>query len=215
MNTETQEKDVTLRDFLDALAAANATPGGGSVSALAGCMGAALVEMVMNLTLGKKGFEGQESELKRIQADAHSSREALTQTIEQDSLAYQAVMEAFLLPKTNDAEKKKRKEEIQHALKKAADPPLFTAATSLKVMKLCQRAVEIGNPNAVSDAAVGALMADAAMGGGIFNVLINLSALDDKHYVQKMKKELGRLEQEGEKIKAQVMARIREKINSK
>jgi methenyltetrahydrofolate cyclohydrolase len=215
METKPQDQNVTLRDFLDALAGASATPGGGSASALAGSLSAALVEMVMNLTLGKKGFEGQEPELRKIQDDAHSSREALRQTIEQDSLAYQAVMSAFLLPKKDEAEKKKRKEEIQHALKKAADPPLFTAATSLKVMKLCQRAVEIGNPNAVSDAAVGALMADAALGGGIFNVLINLSALDDKQYVQKMKKELGRLEQEGERIKAQVMTRIREKINSK
>ena len=80
-------------------------------------------------------------------------------------------------------------------------------------MQLCHEAVEKGNPNTISDAAVGALLADAAMGGGIFNVLINLSALEDKHFVEKMKKELQRLEAEGEAIKKAVLARIKEKIN--
>jgi formiminotetrahydrofolate cyclodeaminase len=80
-------------------------------------------------------------------------------------------------------------------------------------MKLCQEAVEKGNPNAISDAAVGALLADAALWGGMFNVLINLSALEDKKYVQKMKKELKRLTLEGEKIKKEIMARVKEKIN--
>lgn len=213
MAPDKEKEEVTLSQFLEAVAAATPTPGGGSVSALAGGLGAALVEMVVNLTLGKKGFEGKETELQKIREEAHSCREALTGTIVQDSLAYEAVMNAFLLPKKTEEEKKKRKEEIQLALKKAADPPLFTTATSLKVMQLCHEAVEKGNPNTISDAAVGALLADAAMGGGIFNVLINLSALEDKHFVEKMKKELQRLEAEGEAIKKAVLARIKEKIN--
>ena len=213
MPSEAPKEEITLAQFLDSVAGPGATPGGGSVSALAGSLGAALVEMVINLTTGKKGFEGKEAELKRIREEAHSYREALTGTIAEDSLAYQSVMNAFLLPKKTEEEKGKRKEEIQRALKKAADPPLFTTATSLKVMKLCQEAVEKGNPNAISDAAVGALLADAAMGGGIFNVLINLSALEDKHFVEKMKKELNRLEAEGEAIKRGILNRIKEKIN--
>jgi methenyltetrahydrofolate cyclohydrolase len=213
MTSQSQKEEVTLTQFLESVAGPSATPGGGSVSALAGCLGAALVEMVINLTLGKKGFAGQEAELQKIREDAHSYREALTGTVEQDSLAYQAVMNAFLLPKKTDEEKRKRKEQIQHALKRAADPPLFTAATSLKVLKLCQEAQEKGNPNTISDAAVGALLADAALGGGIFNVLINLSALEDKHFVEKMKKELQRLEAEGEAIKKVIFSRIKEKIN--
>jgi formiminotetrahydrofolate cyclodeaminase len=122
-------------------------------------------------------------------------------------------MDAFLLPKKTDEERMKRKEQIQHTLKRAADPPLFTAATSLKVMKLCQEALEKGNPNTISDAAVGALLADAALRGGIFNVLINLSALEDKHFVERMKKELQRLEAEGEAFKKLIFSRIKEKIN--
>ncbi len=205
--------EVTLVQFLDAVADGNATPGGGSVSALAGSLSSALVEMVAHLTLGKKAFEAQEPEFKKILDEAHAHREALTQGIVQDINAYQGVMTAYLLPKTTAEEKKKRHEEIQKALKKAADPPLFTAATSLKVMKLCQQAVERGNPNAVSDAAVGALLADAALRGGIFNVLVNLSALEDKHFIENMKKELRRLEDEGEKIKEQITRRLKDKLN--
>jgi len=213
MSPEDPSKEITLAQFLDSIAGPGATPGGGSVSALAGSLSAALVEMVINLTMGKKGFEGKEAELEKIREEARSYREALTAAIAEDSLAYQGVMNAFLLPKKTEEEKGKRKEEIQRALKKAAAPPLFTAATSLKVMQLCREAVEKGNPNAISDAAVGALLADAAMGGGIFNVLINLSALEDKHFVEKMKKDLNRLEAEGETIKRAILNRIKEKIN--
>ena len=132
MPSEAPKEEITLAQFLDSVAGPGATPGGGSVSALAGSLGAALVEMVINLTMGKKGFEGKEAELKRIREEAHSYREALTGTIAEDSLAYQSVMNAFLLPKKTEEEKGKRKEEIQRALKKAADPPLFTTATSLE-----------------------------------------------------------------------------------
>ena len=213
MPEEEKGQEITLTQFLDALSEGSATPGGGSVSALAGCLGSALVEMVANLTLGKKAFEAHEGELQKVREEAHSHREALADTIARDIDAYREVMNAYLLPKTTEEEKKKRKEEIQNSLKRAADPPLFTAATSLKVMKLCQEAVEKGNPNALSDAAVGALLADAALWGGTFNVLINLSALEDKKYVQKMKNELKRLTLEGENIKKQIMARVKEKIN--
>ena len=213
MNQEAQKDETTVTQFLDAVAAGSATPGGGSVSALAGGLGSALVEMVVNLTSGKKAYEADEEELKKIREEAYSHRQSLVATIEKDIAAYQEVMKAYLLPKTSEEEKKKRREEIQNALRKAADPPLFTAATSLKVMRLCQEALEKGNPNAASDAAVGALMADAALRGGVFNVLINLSALDDKRYVEKMKKELRRLEREGGKIKEQIMSLVHKKIH--
>lgn len=207
MNQEAQ-KEMTVVEFLDSLASGNATPGGGSAAALAGSMAAALVEMVANLTLGKKGFEDQESALKKMLEEANAYRQSLLSTIVNDINAYQEVIKAYLLPKTNEEEKRKRQEEIQKALKKAADPPLFTAATSLKVLKLCQQAIEKGKPQAITDAAVGALLAEAALWGGSLNVLINLSALEDKKYVQKMKKDLQRLRQEGEKIKQEIMTKV-------
>jgi formiminotetrahydrofolate cyclodeaminase len=198
-------KEMTVSEFLDSLASGSATPGGGSAAALAGSMAAALVEMVANLTLGKKGFEGHELALRKMLEEANSYRQSLLSTIVQDITAY-------LLPKTNEEEKRKRQEEIQKALKKAADPPLFTAATSLKVLKLCQQAIEKGKTQTSTDAAVGALLAEAALWGGSLNVLVNLSALTDKKYVQKMKKDLQRLHQEGEKIKQQIMAKVNEQL---
>ena len=212
MSAEDQKDDVTLSQFLDAVAGGTATPGGGSVSALVGSLGAALVEMVANLTVGKKAFEAQEAEMKRLGEEAHSYREALAATVAQDIHAYQDVMSAYLLPKTTEEEKKKRREEIQRALKRAADPPLFTAATSLKLLKLCQKAVEKGNPSAITDAAVGALLADAALHGGVFNVLTNLSALEDENTVKKMKQELKRLDMEGSKTKEKILAQVKEKL---
>ena len=214
MAQEDQKDEVTLSQFLDAVASGTATPGGGSVSALVGTLAAALVEMVVNLTVGKKGFEAQEAEMKKMGEEAHSYREALGATIAQDINAYQGVMKAYLLPKATEEDKKNRKEEIQKALKRAADPPLFTAATSLKVLKLCQKAAEKGNPNTVTDAAVGALLAEAALQGGVFNVLVNLSALEEETTVKKMKQELKRLEAEGIKTRDKVLAQVKERLKA-
>ena len=214
MAQEDQKDEVTLSQFLDAVASGTATPGGGSVSALVGTLAAALVEMVVNLTVGKKGFEAQEAEMKKMGEEAHSYREALAATIAQDINAYQGVMKAYLLSKATEEDKKNRKEEIQKALKRAADPPLFTAATSLKVLKLCQKAAEKGNPNAVTDAAVGALLAEAALQGGVFNVLVNLSALEEEATVKKMKQELKRLETEGIKTRDKVLTQVKGKLKA-
>jgi formiminotetrahydrofolate cyclodeaminase len=214
MSQERRNDEVTLSEFLDAVAGGAATPGGGSVSALVGSLGAALVEMVAQLTVGKKGFEAQETEMKKIGEEARSYRNALFATVTQDMQAYQKVMSAYLLPKTTEEEKKKRKEEIQKSLKRAADPPLFTAATSLKLLRLCQKTVEKGYPNAISDTAVGSLLADAALHGGVFNVLINLSALEDEDTVNKMKRELMRLEMEGNKMKEKILSQVKEKIRA-
>ncbi len=214
MSTENQKDDVTLSQFLDAVAAGTATPGGGSVSALAGTLAAALVEMVVNLTVGRKGFEAQEAEMKKMGEEARSYRDALGSTIAQDINAYQAVMKAYLLPKTTEAEKSKRKEEIQKALRRAADPPLFTAATSLKVLKLCQKAAEKGNPNTITDAAVGALLAEAALRGGVFNVLVNLAALEEEDTVKKMRQELSRLEAEGIKTREKILTQVKGRLKA-
>jgi methenyltetrahydrofolate cyclohydrolase len=214
MAQEDQKDDVTLSQFLDAVAGGTATPGGGSVSALAGTLAAALVEMVVSLTVGKKGFESQDAEMKKMGEEAHSYREALGATIAQDINAYQGVMKAYLLPKGTEEDKRNRKEEIQKALKRAADPPLFTAATSLKVLKLCQKAAEKGNPNTVTDAAVGALLAEAALQGGVFNVLVNLSALEEEATVKKMKQELKRLQAEGIKTRDKVLTHVKGRLKA-
>ncbi len=198
--------DITLAQFLESVASGSATPEGGSVSALAGSLGSALVEMVVNLTLAKKTFKGNEKELQKIRDEARSCREALTTVIAKDIQAFQELTNAYLLPKTTQEEEKKRKEEIQKALRRAADPPLFTAVTSLKVLQLCQESIEKGFSNMTSDLTIGTLLADAGLCGGSVIVLIHLAALDDKDAVEKMRKELTRLKKEGEKIKKRIFA---------
>jgi formiminotetrahydrofolate cyclodeaminase len=211
MTSSDPKEDVLLLQFLDAVAAGTPTPGGGSVSALAGSMGAALVEMVLNLTL-KKEKSGSQEELKGICQEAHELRSAFTETLVKDIVAYQGVMEAYLLPQATDEEKKIRKEEIQKALKRAIDPPLFTAATSLKLLRLCRLALEKGNPNTITDTAVAALMANAALRGGVFNAQINLAALQDRQIAGRMKKELERLDAEGQKIATQIMEQVNQQL---
>src|SRR5512139_1858850 len=158
MSQESQKEDMTLSQFLDAVAGGNATPGGGSVAALVGSLGAALVEMVANLSGKKKESEAEREDMRKMGEEARSYREALAAAVAQDIHAYEGVMNAYVLPRNTEEEKKTRKEEIQRALRRAADPPLFTAATSLKVLKLCQKAAEMGNPSTLTDAAVGALL---------------------------------------------------------
>jgi formiminotetrahydrofolate cyclodeaminase len=207
--------DLPISQFLENVAKGTPTPGGGSVAALAGSLGASLVEMVVHLTLGKKGFAQHEEALQKIGQEARSLRQALASTIQEDVNAYQAVMAAYLLPKETEEEKKKRREKIQKALRIAADPPLFTAATSLKVLKLCEEVIEKGNPRTLTDAAVGVLMAHGALMGGLFNVLTNLSALEDAPYVEKIRKELKRLKTEGENLTQELMSRIQERLSMK
>ncbi|HSR12995.1 MAG TPA: cyclodeaminase/cyclohydrolase family protein, partial [Thermodesulfobacteriota bacterium] len=149
---------------------------------------------------------------KKLREEAHSCRDALSSAVSQDMNAYQAVMQAYVLPKATEGEKKRRREEIQKALRKAADPPLFTAATSLKVLKLCEAAVDKGNPNALTDAAVGALLAHAALQGGLLNVLVNLSALDDRETVSKMRAEANRLEAEAKETAERILSRVKEQM---
>jgi formiminotetrahydrofolate cyclodeaminase len=106
MDQEAQKDETTVTQFLDAVASGSATPGGGSVSALAGCLGSALVEMVVNLTSGKKAYASDEEPLGKIRAEAYSHRQSLVATIEKDIAAYQEIMKAYLLPKTMEEERR-------------------------------------------------------------------------------------------------------------
>ncbi|MEW6665444.1 MAG: cyclodeaminase/cyclohydrolase family protein [Thermodesulfobacteriota bacterium] len=202
----------TLGQFLDSVADSTPTPGGGSVSALAGALSAALVEMVAGLTLGKKGYEFCRDEMMEIKTRADSYRQTLENAIAEDSGAYQMVLDAYRLPRGNEEEKKARTEQIQRRLMKAAEPPLLTAETSLKVMELCLAAVKKGNPSAVTDAAVGALLAHAALQGGILNVMVNLSSVKQADYVEQLKERLIFLQADGDRIRNEIMALVKERM---
>jgi formiminotetrahydrofolate cyclodeaminase len=202
----------TISQFLDSVGDATPIPGGGSVSALAGALGAALVQMVAGLTLDKKGFESCREEMLEIRAAAEAHRRTLEAVIVEDSRAYQSVLDAYRLPRGNEEEKRMRSDKIQGCLKKATEPPLITAETSLRVMELCRRVVTKGNPSAVTDAAVGSLLAYAALQGGILNVLVNLSSVKQLDYVEQFNKKLRSLGEDADRLRDEITAVVKERM---
>jgi formiminotetrahydrofolate cyclodeaminase len=159
--------------FLDRIASKEPTPGGGSVAALAGAAGAALVEMVGAM---EKTRAGLPEERKRLDAAAAAAREAgalLRKLVDEDKEAYDAVVAAYRLPKATEPQKQARKAKVAGAMKRATEVPLATAEACLTVLKAAQEAAAHGNPNALSDARTGAALALAGLVGGIENVRIN------------------------------------------
>ncbi|HTP37843.1 MAG TPA: cyclodeaminase/cyclohydrolase family protein, partial [Methyloceanibacter sp.] len=143
----TQIKEKAVDDFLDALASSSATPGGGSAAAILGAMGAALVSMVCNLTIGKKKYADVEGEMKDVLGKAETLRHRLTGMIEDDVKAFDMVMGAYGMAKETDAEKVAREKAIQAALKQATEVPLACARVAREVIELAGIAADKGNLN--------------------------------------------------------------------
>lgn len=174
-------------DFLSQLGSKSPAPGGGSVAALAGALSGSLVAMVGRLS-GKNGEDQQR--LTEIVSQADRLRSELRDLIEQDTQAFNMVMEAFKLPKTTDEEKQLRRQQIQAGMKQAAYVPLQVMETSLAVLGLAKEIAIIGNQNAITDAGVAGLMGYAAVQGASYNVRINLLSIKDQDFVKETEKRL-------------------------
>ena len=173
--------ELTVRNLTEQLASRAPTPGGGSASALGGALGAALVEMVCELTVGRPAYEEVDPIARQIGAAAGELRVALLEAAEEDAAAYDRVAEARRLPKATDDEKTARTAAIGEASVAATEVPLKVVRLSLDVLDIAARMAPIGNRNAVSDAGVAALFAAAAARGAAFNVSINLPSLPEDH----------------------------------
>ena len=173
--TERSYAHETIHWYLDELASEAPAPGGGSVAALVGALGAALVSMVTNLTLGKEKFASVQDSVSEIKKGSERLRGKLEELVTLDATVYGAVAAAMKLPRDTEAQKKDREQVLQAALIKAAEVPLRVAETALEVARLCLPAAEKGNPHAVSDAGVAAILADAAAQSAALNVKINLA----------------------------------------
>ena len=169
--------------FLDELASNAPAPGGGSVAALSGALGAALVSMVCNLTVGKKGYEGVQTDIEALLAQSEALRHQMVGLLEADVAAYTAYSQTAKMPRETDEQKAARGEAMQAALKNATMPPMHIAEAAVKVMDLCMPVAEKGNKGAVSDAGVAVLMAEAALRSAALNVLINLGYIKDQEFV--------------------------------
>jgi glutamate formiminotransferase/formiminotetrahydrofolate cyclodeaminase len=183
-------------------------PGGGSIAALAGSLGAALASMVSNLTIGKKGYEQHHKELILLAEQAQLVKDQLLKSVDDDTDAFNAYLQARRLPQNSPEEKKIREEAIQNGLKEAVMVPLNTAQLSMEALKIARRVVEIGNRNSVTDAGVGAQIAFSGVRGGIFNVLINLPQITKQQFVRDMKQTCRQLEDEAENILEDTLKKV-------
>lgn len=181
-------------DFLDALAAGTAAPGGGSAAAYSGAAAAALVSMVARLTIGKKKYAPVESQMQAILTEAEELRTILTQSIERDSAAFEAVMDAFRLPKETPQERAMRTKAIQEATFQATWEPAEVARNAVRVLELASQVVGAGNVNAITDAGAGSYLAIAALRGAALNVRVNLKSLESNEKTETLLEELRTLE---------------------
>jgi len=172
--------DKKINNFLDELASNSPTPGGGSVAALAGALGAALISMIGNLTVGKKKYEDVEEDIKKIISSSEKLRYELSELIEDDVKVFNNFMATYKMPKETEDEKKVRAEKIQESLIEAAKVPLKVAYKCLDILSLSKEVAEKGNINVVSDVGVAVLMAEAALESAILNVKINLRMIKDE-----------------------------------
>jgi formiminotetrahydrofolate cyclodeaminase len=177
MRDPDQLGELPVRELIGRLASRAPTPGGGSAAALAGAMGAALVEMVGELTTGRASFDGDEAAVREICSAATARRTELLEFAEQDASAYNAVIAARRLPRDTDAERADRAARMEEATREATRIPLQVAESAVDVLRLAGRITPLGNPHAVSDAGVAAQLASASVRGALLNVRINLSSL--------------------------------------
>lgn len=196
----------SLQDFVDQVSSNQPFPGGGSVSACVGAMATGLIEMVSNLTIDKKGYEDNWDEMKMIRSDVRVIKEDLLRLIEEDSQSYQAVMDAYKLPKGTDEEKAARTAAIQHAIYLAALVPLNIARKCLESFQFIKPVLIKGNRNAWSDSRVGAVMLRSAIYGAIFNVKINLESLNDQALVTSLQNEIGDILSQADKLEQDALS---------
>ena len=189
---------LSCQEFLEKLASNAPTPGGGGGAAMAGALAVALTSMVGNLTVGKEKFAQHEAEVQELLAKAEALRIELLNLVNADAEVFDSFMTCYRLPKATDEEKLARNQAIQNAAKEAAEVPLKIAESCLEIMKLAERIALIGNPGAITDAAVSAIMARAALRSAVYNVVVNLKLIKDEAYNQAMYAELETMQNEAE-----------------
>ena len=187
--------DKNIKDFLLETASDSPAPGGGSIAALCGALGAALGSMVCSLTIGKEKYQSFEGEFKDLKPKLEQNMSKLIKLIDDDTNAFNDVMSAFKLPKDTDEQKSKRSNAIQQGYKKAISVPLETAQTALNTLSLMELIVTKGNQNAITDGAVGALASETAIKGALLNVKINLTSVKDQEYIQSIKETIINIEE--------------------
>jgi len=204
--------DQPLRSFLEDTASKTPTPGGGSVAALVGSLGAALLCMVGNFTLGKPKFEKVERDVREILKEADKLKGKLSGLIQKDIEVYARFSQTSRMPRDTSELKEKRRQALQIALKDATQVPLTTAKLALRLLELAQLLVSKGNPNLITDVGVGALLADAALQSAALNVQINLGYIKDEEFIKRTSSVLSSMLSQGQEIKDKVIKGVRDAL---
>lgn len=204
--------NMTLGDFADETASESPAPGGGSISAYVGSLGIALGAMVANLSSHKKGWDERWQEFGDWAEKGQQYKNELLKLVDADTRAFNQIMNAFALPKGNDAEKAARTAAIQAATKYAIEIPFKVMQASFASLEVIKAMVEIGNPNSVSDAGVGALCVRSAVMGAFMNVRINAAGFNDKQYVAEIVTEGKAIEDKTIAMEAEILKLVNEKI---
>ena len=204
---------MTVKGFAEETSRESPAPGGGSVAAYMGALGAALGTMVANLSSHKPGWDDRWEEFSRWADKGQALSDELLVLVDEDTRAFNKIIEAFGLPKKTDEDKRLRSEAIQAATLFATQVPLQTMQAAFGAFELCQAMAEHGNPNSVSDAGVGALAARAAVLGAGLNVKINAASLKDRETADKMIAEAEQLIAEAQKKEAEIIGIVERKIN--
>jgi methenyltetrahydrofolate cyclohydrolase len=198
----------TAAEFLDALASAEPTPGGGGAAALMGAMGAALISMVCQLTIGKKGYESVDAPMRALLEKSEALRLRMAAMVAEDARAFDTLMNAYRLPKSSDDEKAARSVAIQSGLKVATEAPLACARAAAEAVRLSAAAVEIGNTNVISDVGAGVLAAQAALRSAALNVHVNVPQIRDRAFADAANGEIEALLTECLPLAEQVHSRV-------
>jgi formiminotetrahydrofolate cyclodeaminase len=191
------DQEQSLRGYLDAVAAGTAAPGGGSVAGIVGALAAALGEMVANLTLGRERYAAAEEALRPARERLAELREMLIDAALEDERAYAAYRAAASMPRETAAQKAARTVAMQEALIAATEVPMATARAAVEAAEILEVVARVGNPHIRSDAALGALLAEAALRGGLLNVRGNAAMLRDSALADGFREKATHLENRG------------------
>ncbi|UCE18372.1 MAG: glutamate formimidoyltransferase [Gemmatimonadota bacterium] len=204
----------SLREFSDEVSTDSPAPGGGSVAALSGALSASLSAMVANLTHGKGEYESAWSLMEEIACEAQRLKDFFLDAVEEDTAAFNRVMDAHRLPKKTEEEKKHRVAAIDEATKEAARVPLRVMEKALETLELAKTVAEKGNVNSVSDAGVSAIAAKAAVDGAALNVLINLGSIEDQKFVKSCRKDVAAIQKTVAPLVEEILACVSTKMNA-
>ncbi|HXO73601.1 MAG TPA: cyclodeaminase/cyclohydrolase family protein, partial [Puia sp.] len=203
---------LSLRDFADETASESPAPGGGSIAAYAAALGASLATMVANLSSHKKGWDARWKEFSDWAEKGQGYKDELLRLVDADTHAFNGIMTAFSLPKSNEEEKAIRHNAIQDATRAAIEIPFRVMELAFASMDLIRAMAETGNPNSVSDAGVGALCARAGVLGAYLNVRINAAGYDDKAFVAGILARGAKIQEQTVRAEAEIMEIVDKKI---